>query len=343
MLVAAGTYFEHDIEMTSDVKLLGQSGPDSTVVDAQGLGRVIFCNNVDEETEIEGFTLTGGSAQGTTPGNRGGGMYCYWSHPTVTNCHLRDNSASQQGGGMYCIEASPTLTGCTFAGNSGTHLYCINSSSPSLENTILAFASVGGSVFCADNSHHTLTCCDVYGNVGGDWRPCIGDQYGINGNISEDPLFCDRDRLDLHLATASPCLDADTCSTIGALGHGCSVPRLGIETILDTPDDYGGYVDVSWWRDGYDGATGDTVVDYYSIWRRVDVLRSASVADHQILLDGVGDAPPGTWEFIDSVAATGQAEYTVTCPTVQDSSEAGVGWSFFFVKAHCPCHVYLLL
>ena len=41
------------------------------------------------------------------------------------------------------------------------------------------------------NSAADLTCTNVYGNVSGNWGyDCISDQYGINGNIGEDPLFC---------------------------------------------------------------------------------------------------------------------------------------------------------
>ncbi len=68
-----------------------------------------------------------------------------------------------------------------------------------------------------------LSCCNVYGNVGGDWVDCIAGQYGINGNLSEDPLFCDLYNDDLTLCGNSPCLpDSNDCEVlIGAYGEGC--------------------------------------------------------------------------------------------------------------------------
>jgi hypothetical protein len=83
---------------------------------------------------------------------------------------------------------------------------------------------VGEALFCGDvASDPALTCCDVYGNAGGDWVGCIADQYGINGNFSEDPLFCDMSGGDLTLCANSPCLPTgNSCGVlIGAHDQGC--------------------------------------------------------------------------------------------------------------------------
>jgi hypothetical protein len=71
-----------------------------------------------------------------------------------------------------------------------------------------------------------LTCCDVYGNQGGDWIGCIADQYGTAGNISADPLFCDPVAGDHGLVSPdSPCLpENNECGVlIGAHGLGCDI------------------------------------------------------------------------------------------------------------------------
>ena len=95
---------------------------------------------------------------------------------------------------------------------------------PSLENTVIAFSSAGAAVYC-DGPEPTLTCCDVYGNAGGDWVGCIAGQYGINGNICEDPLFCDPQNGDLTLQGCSPCAPFSPpnpeCDLIGAWPIGC--------------------------------------------------------------------------------------------------------------------------
>jgi hypothetical protein len=75
----------------------------------------------------------------------------------------------------------------------------------------------------------TLSCCDLFGNAGGDWVVGIADQEGIRGNFAADPLFCDPENGDLTLRSDSPCLPGNhpggaACGLIGALGEGCAPP-----------------------------------------------------------------------------------------------------------------------
>jgi hypothetical protein len=97
---------------------------------------------------------------------------------------------------------------------------------PSIENTVIAFSSSGGAICCTtERDAPVLTCCDLYGNSGGDWVDCVEDQYGINGNISEEPLFCDPENGDFTLQDCSPCapfsLPNPECDLIGAWPVGC--------------------------------------------------------------------------------------------------------------------------
>jgi hypothetical protein len=100
---------------------------------------------------------------------------------------------------------------------------CHNLSSPFIDNTIIAYCPSGEAIRCAAA---TLTCCDVYGNAGGDYVGCIADQLGINGNFSACPSFCDAGGGDFTLCDESPCLpgnhpDGSDCGLIGAWGEGC--------------------------------------------------------------------------------------------------------------------------
>jgi hypothetical protein len=51
-----------------------------------------------------------------------------------------------------------------------------------------------------------LSCCDLFGNAGGDYVGRIGGQIGIDGNFSADPAFCDTLNGDFTLGDCSPCL-----------------------------------------------------------------------------------------------------------------------------------------
>ena len=104
-------------------------------------------------------------------------------------------------------------------------MFCFDTSSVTLENTIVAFSTQGEGVICDSTADVTLICCDVYGNVGGDWVGCIASQYETNGNICEDPLFCCAGSEDFHLRPESPCapftLPNPECDLIGAWPVGC--------------------------------------------------------------------------------------------------------------------------
>jgi predicted outer membrane repeat protein len=370
VLVACGTYNEHDIEMESGVCLTSETGQASCVtIDAQQEGRVFYCNGVDDLGSIVGFTITGGLADGAPPSDRGGGMYCCYSSPTITACVFSGNAADGEGGGLSCRDDSyPEISDCTFSENSaenGAGLYCADSSHASLTNcaftsntasggggaaycaapsSVLVFANCsfswnsasrgggiffeecwgggltsctllgntatntggaihcdyytsvhltgcvfqenaalvsgggvyfglhcsssltsctfsenaaphGGGIYCDyDNSvalarsiivfstggeaffceygfnFPALSCCDIYGNAGGDWVGCIADQYGVNGNFSADPLFCGDLNPDepYTLHAESPCAPEynPECGLIGAWGIGCGLTAV---------------------------------------------------------------------------------------------------------------------
>jgi predicted outer membrane repeat protein len=178
-------------------------------------------------------TLTDCAFLGNEAAAGGGGFHCHGSSPTLTGCTFSGNRATgttARGGGIYSRGSSPTLTGCTFSRNEATFqgggLYC-SDSSPTLMDCIFAFSPgnpAGGAVYCSDEgSTPLLVCCNLYGNANGDWVGCIADQYAVDGNFSEDPLFCDMLSDDLTLCANSPCLpDGNDCAVlIGAHGQGC--------------------------------------------------------------------------------------------------------------------------
>jgi len=150
-------------------------------------------------------------------------------NPSFTSCTFHGNATSGLGGGCYFYYySSTTMTECTFVGNSaqaGGGLYFIMPTNPVISETIIAFSPDGEAVFYPDGgSFADLYCCDFFGNAAGDWIGGISNQLGVNGNISEDPLFCDPDLGDFTLRNDSPCApDNNDCGVlIGAWPVGCS-------------------------------------------------------------------------------------------------------------------------
>jgi hypothetical protein len=227
--VAPGTYYEYEILMRSGVCLCGEPGTaDAVVIDAQGHGRVLTCIDADSTTSIEGITFTGGHADGIWPANAGGGIYCEYASPKITDCVLHSNTATY-GGGLTCHYSSPTIMNCTLVGNSGLGdaggIYAYRPSTVQVRNCVIAFSTQGEGAFSRYGAILVLWCTDIYGNDSGDWTTCIAEQAGINGNLCEDPCFCDLQDGDYHIRDDSPCAPGSSppgCDLIGALDVACS-------------------------------------------------------------------------------------------------------------------------
>jgi predicted outer membrane repeat protein len=128
---------------------------------------------------LDGFTITGGNANGATrvngrcggmynydscyPSSQGGGMYNYKeSSPTVTNCTFTGNSAAGSGGGMYNLRSSPTVTHCTFADNGAGDGGGMSNleSAPEIKNCAFTHnnADVGGGMDMGGSSPEITNC-----------------------------------------------------------------------------------------------------------------------------------------------------------------------------------------
>jgi hypothetical protein len=105
-----------------------------------------------------------------------------------------------------------------------------------IQKTIIAFSTDGEGAYCFSGDL-TLSCSDIFGNADGDWVDSIADQQGGDGNICEDPLFCDAEGGDLTLRADSPCLPGnhpdgyDCGGMIGAWPEGCPATGAADEVV----------------------------------------------------------------------------------------------------------------
>ncbi|MFH1278585.1 MAG: right-handed parallel beta-helix repeat-containing protein [Candidatus Eisenbacteria bacterium] len=159
----------------------------------------------------------------------GGAVFCkYAGTARFVRCIFRENTTSTGGGGVYCnTSADAQFESCTFHGNGGADaggVCATGTSDVTVENTIISFSAAGAGVYCDGTSSATLTCTDICGNTGGDWTGCVASQFGVNGNFSEDPLFCDAAAGELTIEPESPCAPDNSpagCGLIGADSVGC--------------------------------------------------------------------------------------------------------------------------
>ncbi len=172
----------------------------------------------------------------------GGGLSLWNSTVTIDGLLAAGNTAVDLGGGLFFVDVDASLSGMTLAYNSapigGGMAGDWGSYSVTVSNSIIAFSSSGGGVFIPiEEIEFEISCSDVYGNEGGNYWGAIEDQTGLNGNISENPLFCDPEQGLYTLAADSPCLpENNACGVLmGFYGQGCDWPTGVEDLVADKP------------------------------------------------------------------------------------------------------------
>ncbi|UCE99635.1 MAG: right-handed parallel beta-helix repeat-containing protein, partial [Planctomycetota bacterium] len=165
VIVAEGTYYENIQFNETNITLRSTDPNDSavveqTIIDGGGLGPVVtFPYRKNANTELAGFTITGGSF------GAGGGILGWGTKATVSRCIISGNFAAGDGGG---------LAGCL-----GTISHCI------ISDNVAGYKG-GGLQYC----NGLITHCIISGNTtrsggsgldhcGGEISNCI-----ISGNSS---------------------------------------------------------------------------------------------------------------------------------------------------------------
>ena len=115
IIVAAGTYFEHIDFGGKAIEVLGESGPDQTIVDGSGSGTVVrFASGETPSSRLSGFTIRNGRGV-----QEGAGIYVFGSAPTITGNWITGNQGCE-GSGIYVRFASPIIRGNTITDNHRT-------------------------------------------------------------------------------------------------------------------------------------------------------------------------------------------------------------------------------
>lgn len=162
--VAPGTYYENIDFHGKAVRLYGRGGASATTIDGGGNGSVVTCANGETaDTVLEGFTITGGSAQ------YGGGMYNHGSSPTVTDCTFSGNWAIDGGGMGNQGSSTTTVTNCMFSDNYGELGGGIDGGGLTVTNCIFSgnYALYGGGGILGAGTVTNCAFSDNYAGWGG--------------------------------------------------------------------------------------------------------------------------------------------------------------------------------
>mgnify|MGYP001328115863 CR=1 FL=1 len=114
ILVAPGQYFEHLDFKDKRVHVVGEAGPQVTVLDGGGSGTVVRFRNLEvTNTSLRGFTVTGANAID------GGGIAVQgWAAPLLRDLHVVANSVAERGGGLAVHDfGSPAVERSHFESN----------------------------------------------------------------------------------------------------------------------------------------------------------------------------------------------------------------------------------
>ena len=186
---------------------------------------------------IGGSRILGNTSQGSI----GGGLAAIQSESVhVVDVEVSGNHSGLHGGGLAFsnadhvkIEDALITTNSSEAGSSGILisdavwfdvLYCTIASNfctdaaPNSQGTLMVVSAFGGEVQRSIVAHNdgdygigihgcgprsSVSCSNVYGNSEGLYLGDLGDQTGINGNVSSEPLFCDL--VEYCISEESPC------------------------------------------------------------------------------------------------------------------------------------------
>jgi hypothetical protein len=139
---------------------------------------------------------------------------------SITNCLFTQNSAPV---GAAVSARRLVMDGCTLTKNlgGGITFSLPGSFVQQISNTIVA-NNQGHAVYYFGSLEHSIICTNIYGNST-NWYGPIQESADMNGNISEDPLFCDFDNGNYYLYSNSPCAPANSngCGLIGLYDVAC--------------------------------------------------------------------------------------------------------------------------
>lgn len=178
------------------ITVRSRSGPGRTTIDCAGHRGFYFHNGEGSDSVLRGFTITGGSVQGSdlppegapwissSTHPVGGGIFCESSSPSIINCVIK-NCSAQVGGGIAVVGGSPQIVDCVIeqceVDGNGAGIGLIRGAEATMIdcailNNVAHVDSRGAGVYCRQSTA-LLVNCDISYN-------------GVQGSLSGGGLYC---------------------------------------------------------------------------------------------------------------------------------------------------------
>ncbi len=297
---------------------------------------VIFNGNLVSSAILDGFIISDGYGGF---GGLGAGIYNSFSSPTISNCIIKNNVASNNGGGMFNYISNPNVSNCVFYNNTanlGGAVFTTTSSTVNLTNCTIAnnnAVTSGAGIYYTSGGSATVNNCILWGNgseySGFGTAPTFNNCFVSGVNIggftgSESPLFVNAAANNYQLQFCSPFVNAGNNSynntTTDANGNtrkysNGTIDLGAYELQINVP------AAITWYQDAdYDGY-GNNAVSQMAICKP-----TGYVANNLDCNDANANAQ------LDPVATTITAASTTICTggsvTLTSSSVGGNGLLF---------------
>ncbi len=186
IVVKPGRYVgqgNRDIDLKGKAITVRSTNPDdpnivaATIIDCNGTEADPHCgfylhSHEDANSVVAGFTITKGCGHmekfGETMWFFGGGIYCEQSSPTISNCTIANNKATQGAGIFAWKNSSVKIVGCTVSNNiplrgGGGGIYCWENTAANISNCLI-FQNTGRGIYCWDSPLVHITNCTITSN-----------------------------------------------------------------------------------------------------------------------------------------------------------------------------------
>ncbi len=171
-------------------------GPDFANNDENSY-HVLTAVDVGPSALIEGFTVTGGAANGINPNHRGGGVFIFNASPTFRHCRFIENAA-YSGGAVYAALSLPRFMSCDFERNIAVDAASADGGAVlSVQSTFTCsactfrenIATASGGAIASDGAGPVLFGCHFSGNTAssGGAIHCVDDYAFLQ--LADRPLI----------------------------------------------------------------------------------------------------------------------------------------------------------
>ncbi|MCK4412383.1 MAG: right-handed parallel beta-helix repeat-containing protein [Candidatus Eisenbacteria sp.] len=181
---------------------------------------------------ISGDEIADNTFRLNTADSRGGALYAAGdvADATITRNLFVENTAAE-GGAIYQDDFADVIEYCTFYGNEGSAFgsaIYVYFGSPNIVQNIFCRHDGTAAIYCSGTP--AVACNAFWDNFAGDVEVC-SPPSPANGNIFQDPKFCDAPLGDLTITFDSPCASSQVPGgCVGQMGrYGAACDETSVE------------------------------------------------------------------------------------------------------------------